>query len=286
MGTDKDLLGYKINTGNNVASLTTDLYFQSSGIQKNADGTQKITFAIKDSVGKSVEHVYTINSNAYMINWDVKLNGAQQLLNNGVMNIAWQSHTMQHERSATYEKQQMSNICFVEDKEFDYIMSKTEHKFEKPAQWLSVVQQFFNTTIIAKNNFNSGNVTWARSTADSSKELAKIDAAFQINVPAGNTATVPFQLYYGPNDYNILKKQAPEMDRIVNLGRDMYSFVRPINQYVIMPVFNFFAGFIKNYGWVILLLTLFIRLVTAPLTYSSYLSGAKMKVLQIGRAHV
>lgn len=280
LGTDKDLMGYKINTGNNVASLTTDLYFQSSGIQKNADGTQKITFAIKDSVGKSVEHVFTINSNAYMINWDVKLNGTQQLLNNGVMNIAWQSHTMQHERSATYEKQQMSNICFVEDKEFDYIMSKTEHKFEKPAQWLSVVQQFFNTTIIAKNNFNSGNVTWARSTADSSKELAKIDAAFQINVPAGNTATVPFQLYYGPNDYNILKKQAPEMDRIVNLGRDMYSFVRPINQYVIMPVFNFFAGFIKNYGWVILLLTLFIRLVTAPLTYSSYLSGAKMKVLR------
>jgi YidC/Oxa1 family membrane protein insertase len=273
-------MGYKINTGNNVASLTTDLYFQSSRLQKNTDGSQKITFTIKDSVGKSVEHAFTISSNAYMINWDVKLNGVQQLLNNGVMNITWQSHTMQHERSASYEKQQMSNICFVEDKEFDYIMTKTEHKFEKPTQWLSVVQQFFNTTIIAKNNFSSGNIIWTRSTADSSKELAKIDAAFQISIPAGNTATVPFQLYYGPNDYSILKKQAPEMDRIVNLGRDMYSFVRPINQYIIMPVFNFFAGFIKNYGWVILLLTLFIRLVTAPLTYSSYLSGAKMKVLR------
>lgn len=280
LGTDKDLMGYKINTGNNVASLTTDLYFQSSGIQKNANGGQTITFTIRDSAGKSVEHLFTVNPNAYMINWDVKFNGAQQLLNNGVMNITWQSHTMQHERSASYEKQQMSNICFVENNEFDYIMSKTEHKFEKPAQWLSVVQQFFNTTLIAKNNFNSGNVNWARSTVDSSKELAKIDAAFQINVPAGNTASVPFQLYYGPNDYNTLKKQAPEMDRIVNLGRDMYSFVRPINQFVIMPVFNFFAGFIKNYGWVILLLTLFIRLVTAPLTYSSYLSGAKMKVLR------
>lgn len=280
LGTDKDLMGYKINTGNNVASLTTDLYFQSSGIQKNANGSQTITFTIRDSAGKSVEHLFTVNPNAYMINWDVKFNGAQQLLNNGVMNITWQSHTMQHERSASYEKQQMSNICFVENNEFDYIMSKTEHKFEKPAQWLSVVQQFFNTTLIAKNNFNSGNVNWARSTVDSSKELAKIDAAFQINVPAGNTASVPFQLYYGPNDYNTLKKQAPEMDRIVNLGRDMYSFVRPINQYIIMPVFNFFAGFIKNYGWVILLLTLFIRLVTAPLTYSSYLSGAKMKVLR------
>jgi YidC/Oxa1 family membrane protein insertase len=279
LGTEKDVLGYKINTGKDAA-YTTDLFFPSSGIQKNTDGSQKITYLLKDSSGRSVEHQFTINPNAYMINWDVKLNGAQQLLTNGLMNINWQSRTMQHERSANYERQQMSNICFVENKEFDYIMTKTEHKFEKPAQWMSVVQQFFNTTLISKNNFNSGSVNWARTTGGSTKELAKVDAVFQINVPAGNTATIPFQLYYGPNDYNILKKQAPEMDRIVNLGRDMYSFVRPINQYIIMPVFNFFAGLIKNYGWVILLLTLFIRLVTAPLTYSSYLSGAKMKVMR------
>jgi YidC/Oxa1 family membrane protein insertase len=70
------------------------------------------------------------------------------------------------------------------------------------------------------------------------------------------------------------------MEKIVNLGRDIYWFVRPINKYIIMPVFNFFAGLVSNYGWVVLLLTLFIRLVTSPLTYSSYLSGAKMKVLK------
>ena len=88
------------------------------------------------------------------------------------------------------------------------------------------------------------------------------------------------RLYYGPNDFYILEKEAPEMEKIVNLGRDMYSFVRPINKYIIMPVFNFFSGWVSNYGWVVLLLTLFIRLVTSPLTYSSYLSGAKMKVLR------
>ncbi|MDE3252430.1 MAG: membrane protein insertase YidC, partial [Bacteroidota bacterium] len=94
------------------------------------------------------------------------------------------------------------------------------------------------------------------------------------------SVSVPFQLYFGPSDYNILKNQAPDMDKIVNLGRDLYSFVRPINKYIIMNVFDFFGGFVKNYGWVVLLLTLFIRLVTAPLTYTSYLSGAKMKVLR------
>ena len=70
------------------------------------------------------------------------------------------------------------------------------------------------------------------------------------------------------------------MDRIVDLGRDMYSFVRPINTYIIMPVFDFFKNFVSSYGIVILLLTLFIRLLTSPLVYSSYLSGAKMKALR------
>ncbi|MEI2709923.1 MAG: membrane protein insertase YidC [Chitinophagaceae bacterium] len=280
LGSEKDELGYKVNTGNNVATSTNELFFQEAAIEKNTDGSFAVTYILQDSAGKSIQHKYTIKPQEYLINWDITLNGAQQLINNNALNINWHAQTMQHERSAVYEKQQMSNICFLENNEFDYIMTKTEHKFEKSTQWMSVVQQFFNTTLIAKNNFTTGNVTWARSTSDSSKVLANIEAAFQVNVPAASTVTIPFQLYYGPNDYKILKKQAPEMDRIVNLGRDMYSFVRPINQYIIMPVFNFFAGFISNYGWVILLLTLFIRLVTAPLTYSSYLSGAKMKVLR------
>jgi len=177
-----------------------------------------------------------------------------------------------------YERQ-MSNICFSEGNEFDYISSKTERKFEKPVQWLSVVQQFFNTTLIAKNSFTAGAVNWSRKT-DSSTELATIDANFQMKLPIQNVVAVPLQLYYGPSDFNILKKQAPEMDKIVNLGRDMYSFVRPINKYIIMPVFDFFTLFTKNYGWVVLLLTIFIRLVTSPLTYKSYLSSAKMKVLK------
>jgi YidC/Oxa1 family membrane protein insertase len=281
LGNEKDKLGYTINSGNNTSAQTTDLFFTASSITKNSDGSQSITYSLQDSSGKKVTHHFTLKPDAYMIDWDVNFVGADQLLTNGLMNIGWQTQTMQHEKSATYERQNMSNICFVENKEFDYIMSKTEHKFEKPTQWMSVVQQFFNTTLVAKNNFNSGNVNWIRSLVDTSKILANIESNFQINVAPGKTASIPFQLYYGPNDYRILKKQTQlDMDRIVNLGRDMYSFVRPINAYVIMPVFNFFAGFIKNYGWVILLLTLFIRLVTAPLTYSSYLSGAKMKVLR------
>jgi YidC/Oxa1 family membrane protein insertase len=275
MGSENDSLGYNIVTGNNRAANTNGLFFKAA----YTAGSKTISYTLADSAGQNVVHEFVIKPKEYMIDWNVKLAGADRLLSNGLMNIAWQSQTMQHESSAKYERAQMSNICFVEDGNFDYISSKTEHTFEKPTHWMSVVQQFFNTTLIAKNNFNSGKVVWARNAVDSSHVLARVDANFQMKV-AGANATVPFQLYYGPSDYKVLAKEGMEMDRIINLGRDMYSFVRPINEYIIMPVFNFFASFIKNYGWVILLLTLFIRLVTSPLTYGSYLNGAKMKILR------
>ncbi|RZK46335.1 MAG: membrane protein insertase YidC, partial [Pedobacter sp.] len=177
-----------------------------------------------------------------------------------------------------YERLQ-TNICFVEDNDFDYIMQKTEKTFEKPVQWVSVAQQFFNMTLIAKDNFNSGEVRWIRA-ADTASSIAEVTATLQKKLPLGAVASVPLQLYFGPNDYTILKQEAADMDKIVNLGRDMYAFVRPINKYIIMPVFDLFKSFVSSFGIVILLLTLVIRLVTSPLVYTSYLSGAKMKALR------
>jgi YidC/Oxa1 family membrane protein insertase len=87
-------------------------------------------------------------------------------------------------------------------------------------------------------------------------------------------------IFYGPSDYNILKKYGMEMTKLVNLGQGIYAFVRPINKFVVLPVFNFLKDIAGSYGVAILLLTLFIRLIISPLTYSSYLSGAKMKVLR------
>lgn len=275
---NENKLGYNVNTSANQSSSTAGLFFTASAPAVNADGSQTVNFSINTANGQGITHQYIVKKDAYMIDWNVSLTGADKLLSQGLLNMQWNAETFQHEKTATYERQ-MSNICFSEGNEFDYISAKTEHKFEKNVQWISMVQQFFNTTLVAKNGFNSGDVQWQRKT-DSSNALATAQASLQAKLPVTASVTVPFQLYFGPSDYAILKKQAPEMDRIVNLGRDMYSFVRPINKYVIMPVFDFFAGFVKNYGWVILLLTLFIRLVTAPLTYSSYLSGAKMKVLR------
>lgn len=271
-------LGYNINTTANQSSPTSNLFFAAAQPVTNPDKSQTLRFTLTGANGESVIHEYILKEDAYLIDWNLQLNGADKLLSQGLLNVNWRTETFQQEKSAAYERQ-MSNICFSEGNEFDYISAKAERKFEKPVQWISIVQQFFNSTLVAKNGFTGGQVQWMRKT-DSSSSLATADAALQVKLPVSAYASVPFQLYFGPSDYNILTKQAPDMDNIVNLGRDMYSFVRPINKYIIMRVFNFFADFVKNYGWVVLLLTLFIRLVTAPLTYSSYLSGAKMKVLR------
>ncbi|MBE7169731.1 MAG: membrane protein insertase YidC [Williamsia sp.] len=274
-----DRISYAINTDPGQAAQVSDLYFAPSPVVKNGDGTQVISFQINGANGKQLVHRYTIRPDDYAIDWDVVTNGADKFFSQEKMNLHWQAQPLKKQRDVSYERLG-SSICFYEDGKFDYISSKTAHNFENPVQWVAISQQFFNTILLAKNNFSSGEVNWTKETADTSNLIAKVEVDLHAKIPAGTNSQVAMQLYYGPNDYYILKKQAPGMDRIVNLGRDMYSFVRPINVYVIMPVFNFFKSFISSYGIVILLLTLFIRLLTSPLVYKSYLSGAKMKALR------
>ena len=96
----------------------------------------------------------------------------------------------------------------------------------------------------------------------------------------GSDVTIPLSIYYGPSDFRLLKKYDNQMGKLVNLGQGIYAFVRPINKFVVLPVFDFFRRLVGSYGIAILLLTFLIRLIISPLTYTSYLSGAKMKVLR------
>ena len=274
---DSTSLNYPINIANNQSAQVNQLLFQQVQVLPTENGVQKVAFTLTTPSGNTITHLFSLAPKQYNIDWTIQMNGADQLLTNRQLNVLWEAHSFKQERTLNYERQ-MSNICFSEGKEFDYISSKTTWTFEKPVQWVGLVQQFFNTTLIAKSDFTNGKIDWQRR-VDSSNSLAALQTQLQTKVDA-NKAEVALALYYGPNDMNILKSQAPEMDKIVNLGRDLYSFVRPINKYIISPVFDFFAGFVTNYGWVVLLLTIFIRLVTSPLTYSSYLSSAKMKVLK------
>jgi YidC/Oxa1 family membrane protein insertase len=280
--TNFDKLSYSINTSGNSSAQTGDLFFSKVDQKKNADGGTTISFTLasSDSSGASITHEYVVKPNDYMVDFNVKMNGADKLLTQGNMNLLWQYAAAQQESDISFEKQN-TQVGYVEDGEFDYhtISKKSSKDFDTKVNWIGVRQRFFFTILLAKNNFSAGNMEWTLP-ADSSKTIVRSTANMKVSVPVASSATIPFGIYYGPSDYHTLKKYDMKFEKLVNLGQGMYAFVRPLNRYVIMPIFDFMQGLVNNFGIAIALLTLFIRLVISPLTYKSYLSGAKMKALR------
>jgi YidC/Oxa1 family membrane protein insertase len=115
---------------------------------------------------------------------------------------------------------------------------------------------------------------------DSLKVVAQTTANLKAIFPASNKANIGLNFYVGPNDYALLKKYKLDMEDMVNLGQGFYAFVKYINRWIVLPAFSFLEKNVASLGLAIALLTIFIRLLTSPLVYTSYVSGAKMKALR------
>ena len=277
-------LSYSINTGNGRTAQTADLYFTAGRAEVNADGSQRISFKLQstDSANSTgITHVYTIRPNDYLIDLAIEFQGANQLVTQGTLYLGWQYEALKQESDMAYEKQN-TQVGFMEDGKFDYftIGNRSSVDFSKKVDWLGVRQRFFFAAIAADAGFSGGQLNWTLP-PDSVGSVMRSTALMKLQLPATSNTKAGISLYYGPSDYHILKKYDQGFDKLVNLGQGVYSFVRPLNKYVIVPVFDFVRGFSwGNIGLAIALLTLIIRLVISPLTYSSYLSGAKMKALR------
>ncbi len=284
-GSGFDNISYTINTGTTSlqrSAETADLFFSMGEPVTNKDGSQTLSFMLdpKDSSGRSITHEFTVHPDNYMVDFTVRMNNAAQLLTNNTMNLTWKYAAAQQESDISYEKQN-TQVGYIKDGSFDYhtIAKKSSKNFDEKTSWIGIRQRFFYGILVAKNDFNYGNMEWTIP-PDTAKTVVRSTANMKLTVPAAAVSTVPFSMYYGPSDYHILKKYGMRFEKLINLGQGMYSFVRPINKFLILPVFDFFNGLTKNPGIAIILLTLLIRLLISPLTYSSYLSGAKMKALR------
>lgn len=282
--TDFNKINYAINTSANQSAQTSDLYFSNGKVAPGPSGSQIVTFELRggDSAASAsyVTHQFILYPNEYKVDFNITMAQPGTLLSGGKMNFIWQYDAAQQESDIDFEKQN-TQIGYMENGDFDYhtIGRKDHVSFDKNVEWIGVRQRFFNTFLWARDKFSSGKIDWTVP-PDASKEIVKSTATMEVKVPAGNNVAIPFSIFYGPADYNILKKYDNGFSKLINLGQGMYAFVRPLNQYVVIPVWNFFKGFVSNYGIVIALLTLVIRLLISPLTYKSYLSGAKMKALR------
>ena len=278
--TDFDRLSYRINTGPSNTAETAELFFSRGNLSSNADGSRSVDFVLSDSMGRSVTHRYTLKKNEYMVDLAILINGVDQLLGKRTLDLNWQVKAVQQEPDREGEIRESQVNIYGKDG-FDYFTLKDgfTRKWEEGAKWISLKQKFFNHTLLSENGFSYAELSTRMPTSDdTTRWVATAATDLKVPLPAGSTVTVPLRIYYGPNDFPTLKKYG--MEDIVNLGQGFYAFVKYINRLIIMPVFNLFSGFIKSYGLVILLLTLIIRLLTSPLVYTSYLSGAKMKALR------
>jgi YidC/Oxa1 family membrane protein insertase len=279
-----DRISYPVVTGKDQTLQSADFYFNKIDSAKNADGSKTYSFTLTSSDStnaSSIVHKYTVKPNEYMIDFDIEMKGADRLLTQGNLNLSWQYAAAQQETDIDFEKQN-TQVGFVENEEFDYytIGNRSSVDFNKSVSWVGVRQRFFFTIFQAKKNFSSGKLEWTLP-SDSSHVLVQSTANMKVQLPVTSNAAAGFSLYYGPSDYHILKKYDQKFEKLVNLGQGMYSFVRPLNRFVILPIFDFFKGLTPgSMGLAIALLTLIIRLLISPLTYTSYLSGAKMKALR------
>jgi YidC/Oxa1 family membrane protein insertase len=274
-GTDFDKIDYSV-LDNGKTDTISGFYFTGGQVTKNGD-SQTITYQVQSKDGNTITHKFTVKPD-YMIDFDLSINGANQLLSNNTLFINWQNKAVRQQKDLSYERQQ-SQIGYRENGEYDHssAMKTSSEEFKKPVNWVAVKQQFFATALVAKNNFSGGTINWS----DASDDKTIVSAIANLRIPVtGSNATIPLSIYYGPTDYKALKKYGNDMEDMVDLGRGMWAFVKYINRWIVIPVFDFLSKFTSNYGIVILLLTLFIRLVTSPLMYPGYLTSAKMKILK------
>lgn len=276
--TDFDKITYNIAAADKVSVGVDSLYFGAPEVAVAADSATTVTYRLTSAEGKEIVHQFTVKPNNYMVDFNITINGVQQVLGANVLNLTWQAKAVQQQKDIAYERGQ-SRVGYRFDGDYDYEAAPGggSKEFKGTVNWVGIKQQFFNATLWSKNGFSSGNVIW---TAPDDKSTV-VQATANLQVPlTGNNASVPLALFYGPNDYKTLKQYNNDMEDMVDLGSGIFSFVKYINRWIVIPAFNFFDKFTNNYGIVILLLTLLIRLLISPLTYSSYLSGAKMKVLR------
>lgn len=275
--------GYAINTLPGQSTESSKLFFGNVAVAKNADSSQTISYTSSSNGGSSITHKFTVRPNDYRIKAEIVLNGANQLVTGQTLNLHWNTVAHRQQADAEYEKTQ-TRLVYQTEGEYDYTtaMQGASEALEQPAEWFGLKQQFFNSSIIASQKLKSVKAdVMVPAEGQDSNTVATLKMTAQASLAAGATATVPLEMYYGPNDYEVLKDYDNGMHNIVDLGSGVFAFVKWINRWLILPVFDFLGNIMGGYGgWTILLLTIFIRLLIVPLTYSSYLSGAKMKALR------
>ncbi len=253
-----------------------NLYYSASTSKKN--DTTLITFTANIGSSGFVKHIYSIPPTGYQIGYDVQTSG----ITLGGKNLAYRWHdAIPVQEKAIADSRTKTTINYYDvNGDFDNL-SQTSTDLEtetlaNPLKWVSIRQKFFISSIIAKNSFSGGEV---KTFANVNDAVTVKEADVELFIPNEDVSSkkASFRYYFGPNDYEILPSITEGFSQNLDLGWPPMLW---INRFVIIPIFNFLENYITNYGLIIVLLVLFVKIILLPLSYKSYLGMAKMKLLK------
>ncbi|MDR2835494.1 MAG: membrane protein insertase YidC [Bacteroidales bacterium] len=285
---ENSLFGIEFNA-NGKPIITNDLIFTTDVKSKNivVEDTTIISMKLKMNNLQYLEYQYIISPDDYMIDFNINFVGLEkELQNNAYVTMNWNAEIPGLEKGKKWESDNTTIFLRMADGDIENLgerKDKDDFTSAGNMQWIAYKQQFFSSILIVKNYLSSPSVTLEKVNDDNSKILKKFNSEFTFNLEHKKEESQQFSYYFGPNSFSVLKKYEDakgddlDLEKIVPLGWGIFGWV---NRFLIIPIFNWLGSFINNYGLIIFLLTLIIKIILFPFTYKSYMSSAKMKVLK------
>ena len=271
---NKSVFSYNIPNGRNSIINTGDLIYTAEIIRDKS--IIKLTAEIDDK--RSLELTYSLEEDSSIIDFDLKLNDFNNSLNSDGVELIWKRDSFRNSKSIDYENRYTALSYGFEDEKDSYLsVAGTKNKNINNVNWISFREHFFSSILILDNQSNDVEI--------SSEDLASNETLnniytkrFSANVPLelASNNTLSYSMYFGPTDYELLKDYNLNLENSVPIGWGIFGW---LNRFVFFPLFSFLTNYF-SYGIAIIIMTIIVKIAISPLTYKSYLSQIKMKILK------
>ena len=271
-------LNVQLLTSDNRTLNSKDLYFEPTLTKVGAD--QVLSMKLKAGANEFLEYKYILKPNEYMIGFDISSQGLNKVLNTTKpLDLEWDLKSYRNEKSISYENRYTEIYFEHEEGKIDYAgLGQTEEENLSKASFIAFKQHFFSTILLSKTPLETAKVNSVNLVHDE-----KIDTVFtkqfKANIPlvfTNGELDHKMSWYFGPTDYKTLKSYDQNLEKIISLGWGVFGW---INKFIFIPLFGFLSDYIP-YGIAIIVFTILIKIAMSPITFKSFLSQAKMKVLR------
>ena len=257
---------------------TSEMYFIPQ--KENRDNNQVLTLKSKISENQYISFVYSLSKESYFVDFNIKTQGVSNIISSkNPPKVTWKTNAFRNSKSIDYENRYTELTYGYESDKVDYLsLSGDDEELVEEVRWVSYRQHFFSSIIVPNNPFNKILMKSNDLAADKSlkeKYTKSFESEFYLDNKKGDLDS-DFKFYFGPSDYQTLKNFKGDLEASIPLGWGIFGW---INRFVFLPLFGFLSSFLPH-GISIIIMTIIVRLAMSPVTYKSYVSQIKMKVLR------